>query len=119
MEQMVEIPDRLAEAMGTLAEQSTNRHNLAVVVPLRDGMREVAAEFLAEGPPFSPKEIGIVSHRVFLTDAEVVFVFETEGELSALDRILAEPEFWSMVSAWEHLSSGQPRVGTAAFEWST
>jgi hypothetical protein len=118
MEQTTDIPHRVAEVMHALGACSPRQHAIAIVVPLREGMREVASEFLAEGPPFDPGAIGIARHRVFLTDSEVVFVFETDGELSALDRILAEPEFWSMVSAWGHLSAGEPRVGTMAFDWS-
>jgi hypothetical protein len=118
MEQTLDIPHRVADAMGALEGCSGKQHAIAIVVPLREGMREVASEFLAEGPPFDPKEIGLSRHGVFLTDSEVVFVFETEGNLTTLDRILAEPEFWSIVSAWDHLAAGEPRVGTVAFDWS-
>ncbi len=45
-------------------------------------------------------------------------MFETSGELTALDRILAEPEFWSIASAWDHLVDGEPRIATIAFDWS-
>jgi hypothetical protein len=117
MEQTLDIPHRVADAMGALASCSRKQHSIAIIVPLREGTREVASEFLAEGPPFDPKLLGLTRHRVFLTDSEVVFVFETEGELSTLDHILAEPEFWSIASAWEHLASGEPRVATIAFDW--
>ena len=45
-------------------------------------------------------------------------MFETSGELTTIDRILAEPECWSIASAWEHLVDGEPRVGVVAFDWS-
>jgi hypothetical protein len=118
MEQTLDIPHRVSDAMSTLARCRRTEHAIAIVVPLREGTREVASEFLAEGPPFDPKELGLLRHRVFLTETEVVFVFETEGDLTTLDRILAEPEFWSIASAWEHLADGEPRVGTVAFDWS-
>ena len=117
MENTLDITHQVADVMGALA-RSRKQHSIAIVVPLREGSREIAAEFLAEGPPFDPKEIGLTAHRVFLTDTEVVFVFETDAELSTLDRILAEPEFWTVASAWEHLAAGEPRVATIAFDWS-
>ena len=118
MQNTLDIPHQVADVMGALARCSRQQHAVAVVVPLREGTREVASEFLAEGPPFDPAEIGLTGHRVFLTDSEVLFLFETEGELATLDRILAEPEFWTVASAWEHLAAGEPRVATIAFDWS-
>jgi hypothetical protein len=117
MEPTLDIPHRLAEFMGSLGDRGARQHSIAIVLPLREGMREVAAEFLAEGPPFDPKELGLARHQVFLTDSEVVFVFEAKEGLATLDDILAEPDFWSIASAWQHLTAGQPRVGAMIFEW--
>lgn len=117
MQTTVDIPHRLSEAMADLGAHGSKEHSIAVVLPLREGMREVAAEFLAEGPPFDPKQLGIVRHQVFLGESEVVFVFETEQSLTTLDKVLAEPDFWSLVSSWEHLTAGEPRLASTAFEW--
>ncbi len=113
----LDIPSRLAEAMGELAAGGTCRHCLAVVVPLREGMKEVAADFLAEGPPFAPEALGLARHQVFLTDSDAIFVFETDEGLTSLEQILAEPDFWTVAPAWEHLAAGEPRVATIAYEW--
>ena len=91
--------------------------SIAVVVPLAEGRSEVVREFLAEGPPFDPCGIGLESHTVFLTDREVVFIFDTVEGARAFERILAEPEFWDVVSAWEHNVSEEPRIGTVVYEW--
>ncbi len=91
--------------------------SLAVVVPLVEGRCDVVREFLAEGPPFEPREIGLESHKVFLTDREVIFVFETEEGAKAFERILAEPELWDVISSWEHCMSDEPRAATAVYEW--
>jgi hypothetical protein len=106
---MAEVMTKLAEVHGT--------HSVAIVLPLRPGMRDVAAEFLAEGPPFDPRALGLARHQVFLTDAEVVFLFETEQGLSTLDEMLADPDFWTVARSWEHLMADQPRIGGAIFEW--
>lgn len=117
MQPTLDIPHRLAESMAELESRSPKAHSVAVVLPLRDGMRDVASEFLEEGPPFDPERLGLVRHQVFLGDSEVIFVFETEAGLAALDQVLAEPEFWSLVTPWEHLADGDPHVAFVAFDW--
>jgi hypothetical protein len=91
--------------------------SIAVVVPLAEGRSEVVREFLAEGPPFDPCGIGLESHKVFLTEREAIFVFDTVEGAQAFERILAEPEFWDVVSAWEHNVSEEPRIGSVVYEW--
>jgi len=93
------------------------RECVAVVVPLVEGRSEVVRDFLEEGPPFDPGSIGLLGHKVFLTEREAVFVFETESCALTFERILAEPEFWDAESAWERCAAGAPRVGAAVYEW--
>ena len=90
---------------------------VAVVVPLVEGRSDVIREFLAEGPPFDPADVGLQSHAVFLTDREAIFVFDTIEGAQAFERILAEPEFWGVVPAWEHNLAEEPRVGAVVYEW--
>jgi hypothetical protein len=90
---------------------------IAVVVPLLEGRSDVVREFLAEGPPFDPVAVGLHGHSVFLTDREAVFVFDTVEGAQAFERILAESEFWDVVSAWEHNVSDEPRIGSLVYEW--
>lgn len=92
-------------------------HSVVVLLPLREGAAETVADFLAEGPPFDPEAIGLARHRVFLTGREAVFVFESETGLDSLERILAEPDFWTVLPGWEHVFAGEPRIGCAFFEW--
>jgi hypothetical protein len=91
--------------------------SLAVVVPLAEGRCDVVREFLDEGPPFDPGAIGLEKHAVYLTEREAIFVFETEQGVEALERILAEPEVWDVVGAWERCACEEPRVATAIFDW--
>lgn len=109
---------RLAEQLAVLRRRRRGREAIALVVPLAEGRSEVVREFLEEGPPFDPREVGLSSHRVFLTEREVVFVFESEEGPAALERILAEPEVWEVAPHWQHHMAGEPRVGLAVFEWS-
>jgi hypothetical protein len=90
----------------------------AVVLPLAAGMRDVAREFLSEGPPYDFEAAGIDSHEVVLSDEEAVFIFGTPEGPAALERILADEDFWAVVSSWEHIAAGPPRAAEIAFDWS-
>ena len=109
----------VAGIAGQLDRLVANPHlrKLAIVLPLDGGKRAVAHDYLDEGPPFDLRSAGIDAHEVFLTDSEVIFVFGIPGGPAALERILADEEFWSVVSAWEHIAAGPPRLAHVAFDW--
>jgi hypothetical protein len=112
------VSEKLAALHASEAHRSDKAHrSIAIVVPLTEGRCDVVREFLEEGPPFEPREIGLESHKVFLTDREAIFVFETEEGVKALERILGEPELWELVSPWEHCMAEEPRLATAVYEW--
>lgn len=112
------VAEQLTELHRAAVHRADPGHeSIAVVVPLAEGRCEVVREFLAEGPPFDPSGIGLDSHKVFLTDREAVFVFETEDGVKALERLLEEPELLDVVSAWKRCSAAGPRIGTAVYEW--
>jgi hypothetical protein len=98
-------------------EAQHERGKVVVVVPLVEGGKELAREFLAEGPPFDPKAIGLKSHEVFVTEDEAVFVFEAP-DVRRLEQILAESELWSVVSVWEDIAAGPPRIAEVVYDWS-
>jgi hypothetical protein len=113
-----EVAARLQALHQAAAHRVPGSHeSIAVVVPLGPGRSEVVHEFLAEGPPFDPRRIGLESHKVFLTDREAIFVFDTVEGAHAFERILADPDFWDVVPAWEHNVSEEPRIGTIVYEW--
>jgi hypothetical protein len=115
---IAEVSDTLASLHATDAHRTDRAHrSLAVVVPLAEGKRDVVREFLEEGPPFEPAEIGLESHKVFLNEHEAIFVFETEEGVKAFERVLAEPELWDLISSWEHCLADEPRLATAVYEW--
>jgi hypothetical protein len=92
-------------------------HKLAIVLPLDLGKRDVARAYLDEGPPFDLHAAGIAAHEVFLTDEEVIFVFGVPEGPQTLERILADEDFWSVISAWESIVSGPPRLASVAYDW--
>jgi hypothetical protein len=92
-------------------------HKLAIVIPLEIGKRDVARDYLEEGPPFDLRAAGVDSHEVFLTDEEAIFVFGVPQGPQTLEAILADEEFWSVVSSWEHIAAGPPRLAHVAYDW--
>lgn len=111
----IDIAD-VAEKVAALQRTGTST-SVAIVVPLAEGRMEVVREFLAEGPPFDPAEIGLEGHRVFVTEREAIFVFDGAGGLQNLDRILAEREFWDVLSAWQRCAAAAPRLAGEVYSW--
>ncbi len=90
---------------------------LAVIAKLRPDAESRAAELIAKGPPFSPKEIGFERHSVFLTGDQVVFVFEG-GRLDELLRgVVKSPVSSEAFREWELVLDGMPRVAREAYSW--
>ncbi len=117
---IAEVSEKLAALHANEAHRSDKAHrSVAIVVPLTEGRCDVVREFIEEGPPFEPAKIGLAGHKVFLTDREAVFVFETDEGVHALERLLSEPELWDVVSSWEHCLAEEPRLAATVYEWPT
>jgi hypothetical protein len=87
------------------------------VAPLKDGIRERAAELIANGPPFEPEGTALAGHEVYLTDREVVFVFEAEQPRAALEELAGDPSVWRAAGAWREILAGRPRIAEQAYGW--
>jgi hypothetical protein len=90
---------------------------LVVVFPLTEGARGRARELLAAGPPFELGDTAFDRHEVFLTEREVVFVFEARGESATLQVPADDPELWKAAAAWRECLAGRPRKAEVAFTW--
>ena len=90
---------------------------LVVVVPLNPGAREQAEELLREGPPFDLEATQFDRHHVFVTDREVLFVFEGEGPSRALQLPGEDPAVWRAAEAWQECMAERPRLASTAFSW--
>jgi hypothetical protein len=91
--------------------------HLVVVAPLKPGMAERARELLAAGPPFDLERMDFVRHAVHLTDREIVFVFEREGDSATLELSAEDPAIWEAAAAWQECFAERPRVARPAFFW--
>lgn len=91
--------------------------NLVVVLPLKKDAHERARALLAKGPPFDLERTGFDRHEVFLTDQEVVFVFEAPGSAATLKLPGEDPSLWRVAAAWQPLMAGRPRKAETAYSW--
>jgi hypothetical protein len=106
-----EIAEQIASF--TLGRQATT---LAIVVPIKPEKHDEASRLLAEGLPFDPEELGLQRHRVFLTDREAVFVFESRERL-ALKALATDQRVVATAAAWHELVDGPPRLGEVVYSW--
>jgi hypothetical protein len=90
---------------------------LVVVVPLKEGARARARALLDEGPPFDLESAALDRHDVFLTEREVVFVFDAAGEAATLELPADDPGLWKAAAAWRECLGGRPRKAEVAFSW--
>ena len=91
---------------------------IAVIAKLKEGAAEGARELLDEGPPFDPDALGFDRHVVYVSEDEVVFIFEG-ARVGALVRTLAAagPDARKAFSAWEPLIDGLPRLAQETSFW--
>ena len=89
-----------------------------VVAPLTEGTRERARELVADGPPFKPKDTDLSSHRVYVTEREVVFVFESAQPHVAVEQLTGDARMWRAAAAWRDILAGRPRLAEQVYDWS-
>jgi hypothetical protein len=91
---------------------------LVVVASIREGAHERAAQLLGLGPPFDPEATEFDRHEVFLSEREVVFVFEGRAEIGGTLALSAEdPALWRAAEKWSEVLDGRPRVARSAYVW--
>lgn len=91
---------------------------LVVVAPLKEGARDQAHELLEQGPPFELDTTPLEQHAVFLTDREVVFLFEGPDVRDTVQRLAQDPGVWRTAAAWRSCLAGRPRLADSAYDWS-
>jgi hypothetical protein len=101
-------------ARRVLGGRATSR--VVVVLPIKEGSRRRVRELLEGGPPFDPAGSGLHQHHAFLTDHEVVFVFEA-ADASALEHLVADAQVWKAAIGWRDHMAGPPRIAESAYSW--
>lgn len=90
---------------------------LVLVVPLQEGVSDKARALLAQGPPFELLHTELDRHEVYLTESEVVFVFESPGSSATLRLPGEDPSLWKAAAAWQQLMAERPRRAETAYSW--
>jgi hypothetical protein len=90
---------------------------LALVVPIKWGSYRAVKRLIENGPPFDPALTGLEHHDVYLTDTEVVFVFEGPEANEHLGSLLADPAVSEAADDWRDLVVGTPRLAESLYHW--
>lgn len=88
-----------------------------VVAPLKPGARDAARLLIENGPPFDPDRTRLTAHEVFLTDREVVFLFEGENARKTVEELVGDPGIWQAATAWRECLEGRPRLADETYVW--
>ncbi|HYT50997.1 MAG TPA: hypothetical protein VEL10_02190 [Gaiellaceae bacterium] len=110
----------LGELTDLLARLRTERAaptRVAVVVPIRRGTAEAARRLVEEGPPFDVERLGLERHHVFVSEREVVFLFEGDGASAAVDALSRSPRVLNAAVRWRGILGGRPRLAEERFGW--
>jgi hypothetical protein len=93
---------------------------VGIVVPLKKGSEERAAELLSSGPPLDLEAEGFERHAVYLTSREVVFVFEGPEPEWRIDELVDDPlhpVLQDALEEWRELVDGRPRPAWPVYFW--
>lgn len=110
------IVGELLERLVGLVDRPQHVERAALVVPLRPGAKARAEALLRDGPPFVPSEFGLEAHEVFVTEDEVVFVFEGDPSLF-VERLADDDKVWDAAEAWRPLIEGRIRYADETYAW--
>lgn len=114
----VGVVHELAYLLAELAaDKRESASRVVVVVPLRRGAAERARELVRAGPPFDPETLGVERHHVFVTEREVVFLFEGADARAALRQLALRPGVMRAAAGWAALLAGSPLVVDEAYSW--
>jgi hypothetical protein len=93
---------------------------IAIVGHLKPGAQERANELLSQGPPFDLASGGFDRHIAFISDSEVVFVFEGDEVEWKLDDVVSDffrAGLQQALGQWRELIDGEPKLAEQAYFW--
>jgi hypothetical protein len=90
---------------------------VVLVARLRDGARQRARELAASPLPNDPAADGFRRVAVFLSEKEIVFMFEADSAESIVRRILNDPVQSTAITPWLPLFDGPLHRTEEAYYW--
>lgn len=108
----------LADLVAQLSsEQRAADEQIVVVLPLRQGTADRACELVASGPPFDAEDAALDAHHVFVSEREVVFVFEGDRARDVVEELLRDPHVLLAAARWRGCLAGPPRIAEGTYAW--
>ena len=93
--------------------------SFVLVARLKPDGRRRAEELLAEHSALGGAELGSAFHRhaIFLSESDVVFLFEGEGSQASVRAIFNDPAQSTLISHWLPLFDGPLHQAEEAYLW--
>jgi hypothetical protein len=115
-EHLNELAVLLQDAAGLAGRPLTR---VVVRVPVDAAQVERVRELVRRGPPYDLTQVpGLERHEVYVTDRDVMFVFEGADPGFALERVMRDARVWSALERWDDYVAGQPSVLEPDYTWS-
>ena len=113
----VGVVGELTELLARLRAEQAAPACVAVVVPIRKGTAETARRLVEEGPPFDVEQLGLARHQVFVSEREVVFLFDGEDAAAVVDALSRSSDVLKAAVRWRRVLAGRPRLAEERFCW--
>lgn len=115
-EHLSEIAALLQDAAGRAGTPTTR---MVVRVPIDPKHVEHVRELIRRGPPFDENGVpGLERHEVYVTGADVIFVFEGADPGFAVERVMRDARVWSALESWDEYVAGRASVIEPEYAWS-
>jgi hypothetical protein len=92
---------------------------VVLLARLKDGAREHAQELLTDEARANAPEDAFERGTIFLSDSEVVFLFEGADAAASAREILDDPVRSTVISPWLPLFNGPLHRAHEAYSWNT
>jgi hypothetical protein len=100
-----------------ISERAESYGRSTIVVPIRPEKTDSVRELIAQGPPFDPAATTLERHEVYLTDREVIFVFEGPDVQTLARELVRSAAAWRAAAAWRDCIAGRPVTAERAYSW--
>jgi hypothetical protein len=109
----------LAAGLPPLADYAAAMDRFVLLARLKPDGRQRAEELLAEHSALGETELATAldRHAIFLSETEVVFLFEGEGSHDSVRAVFNDPAQSALISHWLPLFDGPLHQAEEAYLW--
>lgn len=91
--------------------------SVVVVARLKPEAEAEARELINQGPPLNLPASGLTRNSVYLSEDEVIFLFEGPDAERVVHELVNDPVASAQFAAWGHLIEGTPFTARREFHW--